>query len=259
MAFVGRGEAAEERLSGGNASDSVVRVGETVRKPWLVTTPRTVEFMLALRRRGIDVPEAHGRDARGRLVLDFIPGSLAMHDAPLDLELVHAAGAVVRSIHDASEGLPVPHDWDVLLPVNEPNLLCHNDLATWNLIIDGDRLVFIDWDGAGPSTRLWDLSYAAISFGHLFPDADARAAATRLAVFVDGYRADSDLRAALPATMARRAAAMYGLLKRSRESGREPWGSMYVEGHGQHWLATTEFIQEHDRDWRRAVLPTGTP
>lgn len=253
-----RGEGAEELLTGGNASTAVVRVGNTVRKPWLATTERTVAYMLALRQRGIDVPEPRGRDDQGRLILDFVPGRLAMYDAPLDIDVIHAAGVVVRSIHDASVGLPIPDDWDVLLPADEPDLLCHNDLATWNLIIDGDRLVFIDWDGAGPSTRLWDLAYAAISFGHLFPDADAHSAAVRLAAFVDGYRADPGLRSALPATLTHRAAAMHKLLRRSHESGREPWGSMYVERHGQHWLATAEFINEHDRDWRRAVTSKST-
>jgi tRNA A-37 threonylcarbamoyl transferase component Bud32 len=253
-----RGEGAEERLTGGNASASVVRIGKTVRKPWLATTERSLAYMRALRERGIDVPGTHGRDDQGRLILDFVPGSLAMYDAPLDVEVIHAVGGLVRSIHDASVGLPIPDDWDVLLPANEPDLLCHNDLATWNLIIDGDRLVFIDWDGAGPSTRLWDLAYAAISFGHLFPDTDAQAAVSRLAAFVDGYRADCGLRSALPATMTHRAAAMHELLRRSHESGREPWGSMYVEGHGQHWLATSEFINEHERDWRRAVTSTPT-
>lgn len=247
---------AEKRLTGGNASASVVRVGETVRKPWLATTDRTVAYMRTLRQRGIDLPEPHGCDEQGRLILDFIPGRLAMYDSPLDTEVVHAAGAVVRSIHDASVGLPIQDDWDVLLPAKNPDLLCHNDLATWNLIIDGDRLVFIDWDGAGPSTRLWDLAYAAISFGHLFPDSDAQSAATRLAAFVDGYRAEPGLRSALPKTMTHRAAAMHRLLKRSHESGREPWGSMYANGHGQRWFATVEFISEHVRDWQRAVART---
>lgn len=252
MAAMDRDEG-EERLTGGNASDSVVRVGKTVRKPWLATTERTVAYMDALRRQGIDVPETHGRDGQGRLVLDFIPGKLAMDGAPLDIEVVHAAGAAVRSLHDASVGLPIPDDWDVLLPVAQPDLLCHNDLATWNLIIDGDRLVFIDWDGAGPSTRLWDLAYAAISFGHLFPDERPDSAAHRLAAFVDGYGADQALRSALPATMAKRAAAMYELLKRSHESGREPWGSMFADFHGEHWLGTMNFISKHHQAWRRAL------
>jgi tRNA A-37 threonylcarbamoyl transferase component Bud32 len=235
-----------------------VRIGETVRKPWLPTTERTVAYMAALRDRGIDLPESHGRDDQGRLILDFVPGTLALHSAPLDVGVIRAVGGLVRSIHDASGGLAVPEDWEVLLPAKDPDLLCHNDLATWNLILDGDQLVFIDWDGAGPSTRLWDLAYAAISFGHLFPDTAAGAAATRLEAFLDGYGADDDLRAALPATMSQRAEAMQQLLQRAHETGREPWATMYLDGHGQHWLATTKFIASHQRIWQKAVTRRST-
>jgi tRNA A-37 threonylcarbamoyl transferase component Bud32 len=254
----GEGGVHEEALAGGNASASVMRIEDTVRKPWLPTTERTVSYMLALRERGIDLPMPQGRDDQGRLVLSFVPGELAMHSAPLDVEVIQTAGALVRSIHDASAGLPVPDDWQVLLPAEKPDLLCHNDLATWNLIIDGDRLVFIDWDGAGPSTRLWDLAYAAISFGHLFPGAEVPAAAGRLKAFIDGYDADEDLRAALPATMTRRAEAMYGLLRRAHETGRQPWADMYAEGHGAHWHGTTQFIAQHHREWQHAVTLSST-
>jgi Ser/Thr protein kinase RdoA (MazF antagonist) len=243
----------EEMLTGGNASASVVRIGHTVRKPWLPTTELTFAYMSALRDRGIDLPQPLGRDDQGRLVLEYIPGELAIDRGPLDTSLLHRIGALVRTIHEASSGLPIPDDWEVLLPADRPNLLCHNDLASWNLVIDEERLVFIDWDGAGPSTRVWDLSYAAISFGHLFAGEDPDAAAGRLLAFLDAYDAEEPLRAALPTTMAQRARAMHGLLRRGHESGLEPWGSMYVEGHGQHWNDTVEFIARHEQTWRRAL------
>ncbi|WP_446666191.1 phosphotransferase [Flexivirga sp. B27] len=243
----------KEPLAGGNASGTVVRVGDTVRKPWLSTTERTAAYVRALAARGIDVPRVLGRDEEGRQILDFIPGRLAMYDAPLGLATIRRVGALVRSIHEASADLPAPDDWDVLIPAEQPNLLCHNDLATWNLIIDGDRTVFIDWDGAGPSTRLWDLAYAAISFAHLFPDGEPAESAERLAAFANGYGATPALRVELPSAMARRAAAMSELLRQSHESGREPWASMYVDGHGEHWSGTTAYIAEHGDVWRDAL------
>lgn len=237
-------------MSGGNASGAVVRVGATVRKPWLPTTPQVVAYLDALRESGLDVPRTHGRDEAGRLVLEFVPGTMAIDVAPLPLEVIRRVGALVRAIHDASAKLPIPDEWpEGLLPAPVADLLCHNDLATWNLVIDGDRLVFIDWDGAAPSSRSWDLAYAATAFGHLFPGAVVDESAHRLSAFVDGYDADAELRALLPALMVRRAAAMYDLLRTSHEAGREPWATMFVEGHGDHWRGTTRFIEEHQHVW----------
>lgn len=242
----------DQELSGGNASASVIRVGDTVRKPWLPTTDRAIAYLRALRDNGIDVPEHFGVDEHGRQVLQYVPGQLAMDRAPLDLECVAAVGRLVRSIHDASSGLPVPDDWPVLLPADAPALICHHDLATWNLVIDGDRLVSTDWDGSGPSTRLWDLAYAAISFGHLFAGSRVRDCMGRLRALLEGYDAAPAIRAALPHELGRRAAAMHDLLLRSSQLGIEPWASMHAAAHGEHWRAATDCIVAHQARWVQA-------
>lgn len=249
--------AEEQSLEGGNASGVVVRVGQTVRKPWLPTTGRMVDYMASLRAAGIDIPGVHGRDDQGRLVLDYVPGTMAIDVAPLPDAVVRRVGALVRSIHDASAPLGVPEDWsDGLLPAPHRELICHNDLATWNLVIDGGRLVFIDWDGAAPSSRLWDLAYAAIPFAHLFPGADVDASTRRLAAFLAGYDADEDLRAGLPEALEQRAQAMYDLLLSSHTAtGREPWATMFAEGHGDHWRDTARFIALHRSAWAAATRP----
>lgn len=214
-----------------------------------------VEFMAALRTRGIDLPGTHGGDDQGRLVLDYVPGTMAIDIAPLPDDIVRKIGALVRAIHDASAPLGVPGDWpDGVLPAPQRELICHNDRATWNLVIDDGRLVLIDWDGAAPSSRLWDLAYAATAFAHLFPHADVKASARRLRAFLDGYEADFDLRAALPEALEQRAQAMFDLLHESHTTtGLQPWATMYREGHGEHWRNTTQFIVEHHRVWTLAI------
>lgn len=243
-----------EELAGGNASECVVRIGNTVRKPWLENSATVQEYLRALHLAGVDVPKPLGKDQAGRHVTEYVAGVPAMDQLPLGQGDLLRAGRLVRQIHDASEGFSVPDTtgWNVLLPAENPNLMCHNDLAPWNLIM-GERFVFIDWDAAGPSTRLWDLAYAAQSFGMLFEGQPVPAAAARLRAVVDGYGADELLREALPVALGKRTAAMHELLKSSHETGFQPWADMYVNGHGAHWGAAADYVIRNQDAWRQAL------
>ena len=244
----------EQELTGGNASESVVRIGHTVRKPWLEKSAEVQSYLGALQRAGVDVPQPLGRDEHGRSMVEYVEGVLAMDHLPLGRDDLLRVGGMVRQIHDASQSLIIrnPGDWKMLLPAENPDLMCHNDLAPWNLIL-GDRWVFIDWDGAGPSTRLWDLAYAAQSFALLFDGQPVDEAALRLRAVVDGYGADAGLRNALPDAMAKRTAAMFDLLKSSNETGVQPWADMYVNGHGEHWRAAARYVARNQSIWEQAL------
>lgn len=76
---------------------------------------------------------------------------------------LRAVGKMIRDYHDAVSDFHPPQNaqWNVAMPSPTVELIAHHDLAPWNLISDPRGLVFIDWDGAGPGSRLWDLSYAA--------------------------------------------------------------------------------------------------
>lgn len=245
---------AAELLAGGHASGAVIRIGATVRKPWTDATPGVVEFMLAVRAAGVDVPDPMGRDKQGRQVVEYVPGQLAQQTTPLDLRGLTRVGKIIRAIYDASEGFSPsgPVTWDAAVAAPGAELICHNDLAPWNLVV-GDRWVFIDWDAAAPSTRLWDLAYAAQAFTLQDTTEIPEQAGRRLRALVDGYQADSRVREALPQAMVDRAAAMHDLLKSSHASGREPWGSMYLNGHGSHWASVHSYTDENRDAWSRAL------
>jgi Ser/Thr protein kinase RdoA (MazF antagonist) len=212
--------------------------------------------MTAVREAGVDVPAVFGQDEHGRQVTEFVPGRLALDSDPLTHVELSRVGAMVRTIHDASETFRPSRgaSWSTAIPAPGAELVCHNDLAPWNLII-GERWVFIDWDASAPSTRLWDLAYAAQAFTLSNTDQAPEDAASNLAALVDGYGADRGLRTELPKAMHRRAAAMHDLLKSSHDTGREPWGSMYVDGHGNHWRAATQYAKRYQDIWSAALLP----
>jgi Ser/Thr protein kinase RdoA (MazF antagonist) len=245
-------------LPGGNASGEVVRVGETVRKTWTSATPTVFAYLRELAAAGIEVPAPLGRDERGRQIVEFIPGRLAEELLPLRVDELRRVGAMVREIHDASESFAVagPARPRNLIAPPGGDLMCHNDLAPWNLVV-GDRWVFIDWDGSAPSTRLWDLAYAAQTFCLNDPGAVPDEAADRLAALVGGYRADLELRRELPRALGDRPAAMHAMLQEAHRAGTEPWATMFTSGHGAHWAEVTEYVRDHEDAWRSALTDDG--
>ena len=86
--------------------------------------------------------------------------------------------------------------------------------------------MFIDWDGAGPGTRLWDLSYAIHGFAPLSPAAgyDDRTLSARVSVLVEGYRLEAAARKRLLELLVPRIRSMHLLLAEGHRSGRLPWG-----------------------------------
>ena len=141
-----------------------------------------------------------------------------------------------------------------------------------NLVL-GERLAFIDWDGAGPGSRLWDLAYAAHGFVPLSADPAGvtsrqlgRRCATgdpvrldvhfgaRLRTLVDAYGLAEQQRHDLVNLLAVPARAMYELLSDGAATGTQPWARLWDEGHGQVWRSDTEFIERRQEAWLHALL-----
>jgi Ser/Thr protein kinase RdoA (MazF antagonist) len=249
----------EVPLSGGNVSVGVVRVGDTVRRPSGPWTPAVHAFLDHLHAVGFrGAPRPLGIDEQGREVLTFAPGSVPWPDEFHRIEPDHQLARVahlIRDLHDAAVEFTPPPDpqWHVLIPADGDDLVVHHDLAPWNLVV-GDRWVFIDWDGAGPGTRLWDVAYAAHGFVPLSADRRRSDAAHRLRVFADAYDLDEAQRRHLVPLLARRTRAMHAFLAERAVHRVEPWATLWRAGHGRAWLSDAQYIERHETDWIRALI-----
>ncbi|HEX4791052.1 MAG TPA: phosphotransferase [Actinospica sp.] len=255
-------EGLEVPLTGGNVSAEVVRVGDTVRKPAAASTAAVEALLEHLAAVGFEgAPRTRGRDEHGRLVLEYAAGTMADVMPPMAEHELRRVGRLIRDFHDAVADFVPPPDaaWNVVIPPDREELICHHDLAPWNLVRDsreggGERWVFIDWDGAGPGSRLWDLAYAAAGFVPLVPDGDPGADGPGLRALADGYRLDERQRRALPELIVGHTRGMFDLLRRGSLTGDQPWARLWLEGHGEHWGAAAAYIETHLEHWRRALL-----
>jgi len=250
-------EEEEHVLAGGNVADGVVRVGRTVRKPTTAATPAVTALLRHLESAGFDGSPRHlGMDGSGRQVLEFVPGATAHTQSALGIPELVRLGGLIRRLHDATQTLRRPREatWEVAIPADRDELICHHDLAPWNLVRDGERWVFIDWDGAGPGSRLWDLGYAAHGFVPLQTGGDPDVDGPRLRALADGYGLDEEQRRALPALTAAHIRGMYDLLRDGHRTGAQPWARLWAEGHGDHWGPAAEYVERHLDRWTAALL-----
>lgn len=248
----------EEVLPGGNSSREVVRVGDTVHRPAMPWSSSVDALLLHLQKIGFQgAPRALGYDEAGRQVLSFVEGYVDPDPSDLDDSRLVEVGRMIRSFHDASATFVPPSDatWGVVITPDREDLICHHDLAPWNLVRTSTQLTFIDWDGAGPGSRLWDLAYAAHGFVPLSPDASLsdEVASRRLAALVDGYDLSRRDRARLVDMLGPRVLSMYELLKRGRETDTQPWSKLWDEGHGEVWLAHAFYVQGKRNVWAAAL------
>jgi len=246
----------EERLIGGNVSDAVVRIGNTVRKSATAGTPAIDAFLAHLNAAGFaGAPRTMGIDAQGRHVVEYIPGQLAHDLPPMTVPELGRIGRLIRELHDASASIVPPADavWNVAIPPDREELICHHDLAPWNLVRDGARWVFIDWDGSGPGSRLWDLAYAAHGFVPLGAGGDPTHDAGRLRALVDGYGLDAEQRRALPPLVVDHTRAMFDLLEDGARTGRQPWARLHAEGHAGHWGPAADYIERNQDAFAEAI------
>ncbi|MBL7258955.1 phosphotransferase [Paractinoplanes lichenicola] len=167
----------EETLAGGNTVGAA-RIGDVVHKqasPW---TPTVHALLKYLEEAGFDgAPRALGFDSQGREMLSYLPGETAAGRFPwpswafTDVTLTQV-GQWLRRVHDLTAGfVPPPGErWFRGRTMQPGQIIGHQDVAPYNAAVQGDRLTgFFDWDTAGPSSRDFDLAFAALWWVPLCP------------------------------------------------------------------------------------------
>lgn len=187
----------EETPLGGNLNDAV-RVGDTVRRttgPW---TPAVHALLRYLEKRDFPAPRVRGIDEEGREILEYVPGEAhsgtfePLPDRVMDEQHVVAAAKLLRRYHDVVADFRAAPDatWRLLAPTKH-EVICHNDWTPWNaLFLEGRLSLMLDWDLAGPGSRVWGvvnavLAWAPIYGGHGRWTMDTRM--RRLGLFLDAY------------------------------------------------------------------------
>jgi hypothetical protein len=255
----------EVRLLGGNTHAEVVRVGSTVRRPTGHWTPGVHALLRHLHANGYEsAPQVLGIDDSGREILTYVSGSVVWPDrfslVQTDSGLASVA-ACIRRYHDVVADFTQADQFTWSERGRDPRgpaeLVCHNDLAPWNLVHRAeDEWTFIDWDVAAPGRRAWDVSWALLSFAPLMPDSGLTVSETRhrITTFREGYGA-----AALPTDVltvaVERCEHEAERIGRLGAAGEHPYARLLAEGHYEIWRSTAAHIDAHIPQWQKAVSP----
>jgi len=179
----------EVPLLGGDVTEGVVRVGDTVRRPTGPHSPRVRLVLEHLASVGFTgCPRWLGTDERGRDMLTFVPGEVAGRPWPAwvaDDQRICSVARLVRAYDDAMAplglpalatgdlaSLPLPPETPPLTP-GPPELIGHLDVTPENVVFrEGKAIALIDFDLARPATRVEEMCNVLLWWAPLMPPAD---------------------------------------------------------------------------------------
>ena len=170
----------EQPLTGGRLTPGVVRIADTVRRPGSDSSAFTANLLQLLEERGFTaVPKYLGQDESGRDVLTYLDGWVPPRYQRWSDQQIAAAGALLRTFHDATRDSPLAAGQQVV---------CHHDPAPTNFVFtDGLPAALIDFDLAAPGDPLEDLGYAAWTWCIASKHNDPARQAHQVRVLADGY------------------------------------------------------------------------
>lgn len=235
----------------------VIRVGDTVRRPWRPTSPSTNALLNHLERVGFDgAPRFLGVDDHGREVLSFVPGQAAIEPLPswaLSDEALVSVAELLRRYHDAVASFDgTRHVWPRPVPAPfRDGIVTHNDPNLDNVIfVDGRAVALIDFDLASPACAPWDVACAARLWAPLrdeqdLPECVRGRTIARLRLFVDAYGMPRVDRERVVDSMVHTHDWCYRVVRAAIAAGHEPFAQMWHGGGATRALRTRNWIAGH--------------
>lgn len=252
-------------MQGGDVTDGVVRVGDTVRRP-RGSHSELVHLLLGrLEEADVDcVPRFLGIDEQGREILSYIEGEVAGRPWPewvADPERAASVARLLRQLDDALVHIGLPDDTPVrswLSGAPEPvgpvaSFLGHRDVTPENTIFrDGRAVALVDFDLASPSSRVDEVVNLLLWWAGwmdpedrnpVFADVDP---GQRGRLLVDAYGVSDEERDwVVPVAISAAQQSWHRMKHRAEDQG-GGWRRMWDEGLGdqirrrEHWLVANQ-------------------
>lgn len=271
-------DSVEIPLLGGDVTEGVVRVGDTVRRPAGPHSPRVRLVLQHLESVGFTgCPRWLGTDERGRDVLSFVPGEVAGRPWPAwiaDDDRICSVARLVRAHDDAvaplglpplatresAPPLPLPPETPELA-THAPTLIGHLDITPENVVFrEGVAAALIDFDLARPATRVDEVGNLLLWWAPLMPPADREPvvadvdAVRRAALLVDAYGLGPADRAQLvPLARTSAARSWFTMRARAHHLG-GGWARMWDAGLGDRILRRQQWLTDHADALHDAVV-----
>jgi hypothetical protein len=251
---VDEADLAEIPLAGGDVTEGVVRIGDTVRRPVGPHSPLVHALLTHLESAGFEgAPRFLGIDRSGREVLSYIDGEVAGRPRPpwiADETRLASVGRLVRAFDDAAASFTPPPDALPAVavagppgmppaPAYPPELIGHLDSTPENVVFrDGRAYALIDFDLAKPATRVDEMFNAMLWWAPLSDPRDTDPllrhvdVPRRSRILADAYGlSGTDRERIMEVAMLRTQRSWY-LMKQRAETWGGGWQRMWDQGVG---------------------------
>jgi hypothetical protein len=254
-------------LAGGDVTEGVVRVGDTVRRPVGAHSPLVHALLAHLEAAGFEgAPRFLGIDESGREVLSYIDGEVAGRPrAPwiADEARLASVGRLVRAYDDAAASfIPPP---DALAgtspaeppgippaPAYPPELIGHVDITLENVVFrNGRAYALIDFDLAKPATRADEMFNAMLWWGPLADPRDVDPllrhldVPRRARILADSYGLSGTDRVRITEVAVLRTRRSWHLMKLRAQTHGGGWRRMWDEGVGDAIKRREAWLDQH--------------